>query len=435
MLLRFRVSNHRSLRDEQELSLVAVPRRGEQAAAGPIPPTVRVAGIYGANASGKSNVLHALGYFFRAVRDSYAQWGVAGGIPRQPFLLDPAARNQPSMYEIDIASDGIRYTYGFRVNDERVCLEWLHSYHARSRKRVLFRREKDEFYFGRSLSGPNAAIARLVRKNALYLSVAAASSHPMLGPLCSELGAHSQEIVELGQGHPKVPILARLALAYDQLRPKVDSWLRFADLGISGSELEKPDLTDEQSKWWNERAHGGGGVEDKDADELARNAYFGKLRLLHGRGPKDAPVALPFESESTGTQIWLAVLVEVEPTLRWGGVALVDEVDSSLHPRLSAALIQMFKDPVINPKNAQLIFTSHDVSLLGGLIEDEILSRDEVWFTEKGDDGATAMFPLSDFHPRRGENFERAYLQGRYGAVPYVDIAELRRLFDRKVPS
>jgi uncharacterized protein len=112
-----------------------------------------------------------------------------------------------------------------------------------------------------------------------------------------------------------------------------------------------------------------------------------------------------------------------------GDIVSIDEVDSSLHPKLSAALIQMFKDPVINARGAQLIFTSHDVSLLGNLLDDGILDRDEVWFTEKDSSGASVLFPLADFQPRKGENFERAYLQGRYGALPYIDIDELRNLF------
>jgi AAA15 family ATPase/GTPase len=140
-------------------------------------------------------------------------------------------------------------------------------------------------------------------------------------------------------------------------------------------------------------------------------------------------VDLGFEDESAGTRVWLALAAYVISGITLGSLIMVDEVDSSLHPKLSAALIQMFKDPSINKNGAQLVFTSHDVSLLGSLIDEGILDRDEVWFTEKDRAGATTLFPLTDFQPRRGENFERAYLQGRYGAVPFVDIDELRGLF------
>jgi uncharacterized protein len=437
MLLRFRVSNHRSIRDEQELSLVAVPRRGEPAPTGPIPPTVRVAAIYGANASGKSNVLHALDFFASAIRDSFAKWHVDGGVPRQPFLLDSAAKSRPSAYEVEIALEGVRYTYGFEVDNECVSLEWLYSYHRSQRRRTLFHRERENFHFGRSLTGPNNAIAHRTRKNALYLTVAAANDHEILGALYRKITDHLGVVIGLGrQGNLSIPPFASLALTDESFASQARAWLRIADLGIVDFELEKAVPTDEESRWWdNLTARSEAHDMDKETYELARDAYFGKLKLFHDHGSGNAPMALPFEAESAGTRIWLGMLVFVLGKLGLGRVLVVDEVDSSMHPRLSAALIQMFKDPEINPRGAQLIFTSHDVSLLGSLIEDEILARDEVWFTEKDRDGATALFPLSDFHPRRGENFERAYLQGRYGAVPYVDITDLRKVFADKDAS
>jgi uncharacterized protein len=180
VLLRFRVANHRSLRDEQELSLVAQPRKGEAKPTGPVPETVLVAGIYGANASGKSNVLDALMFLADAVKDSFAKWPATGGVPRRPFLLDPGMKSRPSLYEADVVVEGVRYTYGFEVDDQRVLSEWLYSYPTGSRKRMLFERASDDFQFGRTLGGQNSAIAKLTRPNALFLSVAAANSHRLL---------------------------------------------------------------------------------------------------------------------------------------------------------------------------------------------------------------------------------------------------------------
>ncbi|MFO7283243.1 MAG: ATP-binding protein [Thermobifida fusca] len=115
--------------------------------------------------------------------------------------------------------------------------------------------------------------------------------------------------------------------------------------------------------------------------------------------------------------------------LEEGDVFLVDEIDSSLHPVLSSTLIRMFKDPVINPKGAQMVFASHDTTLLGTMLENKLLERDEVWFTEKDAHGATSLYSLVEFHPRGDENPERGYLQGRYGAVPHVNFQEIRSLF------
>jgi AAA15 family ATPase/GTPase len=107
-------------------------------------------------------------------------------------------------------------------------------------------------------------------------------------------------------------------------------------------------------------------------------------------------------------------------TLERGGLLVVDEVDSSLHPLLTAHLIKMFQEPSTNPHGAQLLLTTHDASLLGRRGGEDILKRDQVWFVEKNEYGESALFPLSDFKPRQEENRERRYLGGSYGAVPFL---------------
>jgi energy-coupling factor transporter ATP-binding protein EcfA2 len=410
VLLRFRTANHRSLRDEVELSLVSQPRKGESKSTGTLPETVRVAGIYGANASGKSNVLDAMAFLVKAVRNSFSGWSPTGGVPRTPFLLDPASRSVSSIYEVDFVLDGVRHTYGFEVDDQRVLAEWLYSYPTGSRKRTLFERDDKKFRFGRTLAGSNNVIASLVRPNSLFLSVAAANSHQLLTEVfrwVDQLGS----TMDLSQN-----VIGRVsaAMAVDSVGKgfPFDRWIGIADLGVDGVFFESD-----------------GVVSADDSPEAVVDHFgTGKINFAHVTSGGE-PVILPFEDESAGTRVWLALAAHVIPRIVLGEVVLVDEVDSSLHPKLSAALIQMFKDPSINRNGAQLVFTSHDVSLLGNLLDDEILDRDEVWFTEKDRAGATTLFPLTDFQPRRGENFERAYLQGRYGAVPYVDIDELRELF------
>jgi uncharacterized protein len=411
VLLRFRTANHRSLRDEVELSLVSQPRKGESKPTGTLPETVRVAGIYGANASGKSTVLDAMAFLGKAVRSSFASWSPTGGIPRTPFLLDVASRSAASLYEIDFVLQDVRHTYGFEIDDLRVRAEWLYSYATGTRRRTLFERDGDQFKFGRTLSGSNSVIAGLVRPNSLFLSVAAANSHPLL----TDVFRWVEQLATprpYGQGNFD-RLAAALAAGFAARDVQFDKWIRMADLGVERVRFE---------------------ADGEIPEPAAREAFLehlgdGKINFTHGTSGGDS-VDLCFEDESAGTRIWLALAGYVIPHMALGRLVLVDEVDSSLHPKLSAALIQIFKDPSINKHGAQLVFTSHDVSLLGNLLDDEILDRDEVWFTEKDRTGATKLFPLTDFQPRRGENFERAYLQGRYGAVPYVDIDELRGLFN-----
>ncbi|MFC6931166.1 ATP/GTP-binding protein [Actinomadura yumaensis] len=130
---------------------------------------------------------------------------------------------------------------------------------------------------------------------------------------------------------------------------------------------------------------------------------------------------MSLKEQSTGTQSLYRLARPAFVALDRGTPFVVDEIDSSLHPFLTAQLIRLFRDPATNPRGAQLVFTSHDVSLLGRIQGEEILRRDHIWFTEKDDCGATELFPVSEFKPRRDENRERRYLAGRYGAVPVVN--------------
>jgi hypothetical protein len=416
MLLRFRVANHRSIRDEQTFSFVAVPRRGHPKPTGPIPPTVKVAGIYGANASGKSNILAALHWMTSAIRDSATRWQPTAPIPRDPFLL---ADDTPptSFYELDFVHEGVRYSYGFEVSDTAVTGEWLHSFPV-GRSRVLFERDSaDAYKFGRALTGETAAIARLTRTNGLYLSTAASAAHPLLGDLYETLTerirfARQDHLDEQTRLHATTTILRWLDTAeldrygddtarrLRRFRHEMDRLLCLADIGVTGMEI----LAYDQEK-------------GEDRIALLRAGTSQRLTL---------------DQESAGTRVWLSMILSTLEVLLRDGVLVVDEIDSSLHPTLSSTLIRMFKDPAINPNDTQLLFASHDTTLLGSMLDDDLLDRDEVWFSEKDSTGATALFSLADFHPRADENVERGYLQGRYGAVPYVNFNKVREVFSER---
>jgi hypothetical protein len=129
---------------------------------------------------------------------------------------------------------------------------------------------------------------------------------------------------------------------------------------------------------------------------------------------------LPLEQESRGTLTLFRIGPVLVDVLRTGGVLVVDELEASLHPLLALNIVRRFNDPVANPRNAQLLFTTHDTHLLGTVLGEPALRRDQIWLTEKDPDGATALYPLTDYKPRKSENLERGYLQGRYGAIPFL---------------
>jgi uncharacterized protein len=388
MLRSFRLANHKSIHQEQELLLLPVYDRDR-----PVQP---VTAIYGANASGKSNLLDGLAYMVSAVKDSYARWEPNGGVPRKPFRLDPTARAEPSHFVVDLELDGVRYTYGFAVDDQVVREEWLYSYPERKR-RVIFERTDSDIKFGSTVSARKSRasiLEELTRPNALFLSLASQVNLAELIPV-SEWFAENITMATpadlwstFGSWHTP-NMVAEISTHSQPTFHKIIELLKFADVGIS-------DLTIVEVE---------GPV-----------AFTKELRFTHSA--YDDPFGLG--DESAGTRAWLSMVLYALIIMDVGGTLVVDEIDSSLHPRLTARLLAMFPDKTTNPRLAQLVCTTHDTTLLSPILGEQPLARDQVWFTEKNAAGETKLYPLSDFSPRKGENTERRYLGGSYGAVPRI---------------
>ena len=413
MLIEFRVENHRSLRDEQVLTMQAGseadandqrPRRIE----GLREPLLPAASIYGANASGKSNVLSALAFMREAVTLSHRAWSPDGGVPRDPFGWGPKAA-ESSLFEVSFLGEGVRYQYGFVADDERFLEEWLCAW-PHGRKQTWFERDGDSFEFGDNLKGENQLVTEVTRPNALFVSSAVQLRHRQIQPIYRWFQGVRAINNERRQrptflGAPYDPFLRRL-IELRENEPEDSGFgdfiamLRAADTGIIDVKLASP--------------------EDGFASNGAGSGRPERRRVLfrHDSGCDDA--WLPLEAESQGTRTLYRVGPIVLGLLRSGGLLLVDELEASLHPALARQIVQQFNDPRTNPLNAQIVFTTHDTHLLGGMIGDPPLRRDQVWLTEKTSDGATSLYPLTDYKPRQSENLERGYLQGRYGAIPYL---------------
>ncbi|WP_433516653.1 AAA family ATPase [Nonomuraea sp. CA-143628] len=415
MLLRFRVANHRSIRDEQTLSLVSVPRRGERPKE---LSTVRVAGIYGANASGKSNVLSALKWMQFAISDSHQLWGPSKGVPRDPFRLPSGESSPPSFYELDFLHEGIRYSYGFEVDDRQILGEWLNTFPKGRTKKLFDRTGPTSVTFGRSLIGETQRILKLTRPNSLYLSTAAANNHPLLTTLYDRIRGDIFFAQHGDRDERSRLFLVKKLLNNDSVAFLINRLVRIADLGVETAEIINA-------------------PEDPVRDEIAsRPADIGQRVVASSsrtdiRLRRTSGAVLELSEESAGTRVWLSLLGHSVGAIISGGTLVADEIDSHLHPLLSSTLIRIFKDPVINRMGAQLVFASHDTTLLGSMLEEEVIDRDEVWFTEKDSSGATSLYSLAEFHPRRDENIERGYLQGRYGAVPYINFDSIREIFTK----
>ncbi|MBO0803549.1 MAG: ATP-binding protein [Nocardiopsaceae bacterium] len=405
MLLSFRAANVLSIRDEQGLSFVATELNDGSAR----PTTIReggrrpvsvvpVVGVYGPNASGKTKILDALIAMRTAVLRSVDWFGDRDPVRRIPFLLDKGLAAEPSFFQVDVEIGGTRYVYGFELDDERVRGEWLHAY-PKGRRQVWFDREEDgEIVFpGEGLRGDKQDLARRTRRDSLFLTVAATLNHQQLSPVFEWFRDKLWLVIPESPDREQRQLWAKREVIRDPaFRDKVARLLRVADLGITDIEVVQ-------------------GVEDE-------------IRLRHEASGNDVP--LDFGAESLGTRSWFALAAALLRALEGGALVLVDELDASLHAVMCAEAVRMFNDPRANTRGAQLLFTTHDVTLMHALTgTDRVLDRDSIWLAEKDDGGATSIYPLTSFRPppRPDENLFRKYLLGKYGGLPHVYPGHLAR--------
>jgi uncharacterized protein len=426
MLIAFRARNVRSFRELIELSLLStrlsekgIPRTVPWRKDGRPISVLPAAGIFGANASGKSNLLQAMEDMRGFVLHSFRQGKPGTRLPTRPFLLGEDGGSAPSTYEIELVLDGVRYEYGFRVDAEQVQEEWARSY-PRGRAVLLLQRDGEEVQLGAQERAKGRATEEILRSNALFLSTAAATNHPLFLPLY-EWFQRNLLYADVRTRGARMALTAKL-LEQDDRRQQMLSLLREADLGVtdvSRRELD-PEVKEKLEKVIDILR---GEDPDEDLEELELNEF--EVRLKHRAGGRE--VDLSFDQESWGTVIWFGMIGLIVDALREGSVLLADELEASLHPALVNVLVDLFQSPQSNPRRAQLIFNSHEVTLMGDSA-DRPLGRDQIWFTEKDQDGSTRLYSLVDLAPRREEAIARRYLAGRYGGTPILSRRRLERI-------
>ncbi|WP_426007605.1 AAA family ATPase [Paenarthrobacter sp. NyZ202] len=390
-----------------------------------------VTAVYGPNASGKSSLLDALSEMVRMVDRSAATSKPTEKVAFSPFLLDADSRTEPTRYELEFLMQGVRHQYGFEHDANQYLKEWLYAY-PKARRQTLFERNSDEsdpWYFGKGLGGPNRLIAESTRDNSLFISAAAGLKHPRLSKIYSYFGTNLRFVKPTNQDQ-RTRYTMNLIEKDRTLAAKATALLRHADLGISDIQVRHHDLGEEDAALMRRlmTAISREISPDQPAekqDDVATEKLFSQMRNefeLEHIGIDGEKFSLPFEYESLGTKSLVSFTGPVIKALEEGNTLVVDEVDTSLHPRVVAEIVRLFQSPKSNPAQAQLIFSTHDTTLLASSgDESPVLDRDQVWFVEKGRNGASRVYALSEYSPRRLENLERGYLQGRYGAVPYVN--------------
>ena len=434
MLIEFSVANFRSIKDEVRLSLVAGPGKehansiltvGSRAetAARPIR-LLPSAAIYGANAAGKTNVIRGLKTMHDIVLGSAAS-GPAE-LPVTPFRFDPACSDQPTAFEVMCIADGVRYQYGFRATRNEVTDEWLYAWPS-GRLQVWFERRNGEatgtpsWKLGGKLTGDREVWKRATRPQALFLSTAVSLNSTQLLPVFDWFRKRLH-VAGVGGWSPLFSVNYAKKGGADVLGFLAAADLAVADMRAVEKEIppvEFPDDTPAELK------------------KLILADIGTEILLKHQ--PKDGQQAeLEMDEESHGTQKMFALAGPWLDSLAEGNVIVFDELHDNLHPALVRFLVSRFHDPTANQHGAQLVFTTHDTSLL----DRDLFRPDQIWLCERNDRLETSLFPLSDFRLRHNiENLERAYLAGRFGALPYIRSSDRktqpvdRSASTRRVPA
>ncbi len=414
MLVEFRVKNFRSLRDEQVLSLVASTDKtlldthalstGLRAA----PHLLKSAVVYGANASGKSNLIKALQYMRGVVLESAAVIQPGQTYSVQPFRLDVGSASQPTEFEVTFILNGVRYQYGFAMTSQRIVSEQLLVYKAFKPQRWFERRfdaesGKDVYEFGPSLKGAKSLWEGATRSNALFLSMAVQLNSDALRPVFDWF---ANRLVIFNEQSPLSPQFSVQMLKHEAKRKAICDFLRAADISIA-----EIDVATKQALVHNFHFDLATGKREEESSEQA----IDEVKFHHVTEQGEAVFDLM--DESSGTRNLLFLTGPILDILNKGLTLVVDELDTSLHTLLVQALVRLFHQIEVNTGGAQLIFTTHDTSLLDAY---GLFRRDQIWFVEKGSDQSSSLYPLLDFSPRKNEAFERGYLQGRYGALPFL---------------
>lgn len=454
MLLRFGAANHRSIHGYQELLLSASKATHEDGLVMPVATmreaAVPVVAIYGANAAGKSNLIDAMYSIRRHVVRSHTGLDVTDTIPREPFALD--GDGGPTRLDCTFTVDGRDahhqsnegledvYEYGFEYSGEAFRREWLYRTvrNERLSTQKLFERKTEggtvRVNFGGQLRGENRTIANLTRPNSLFLSASAQNNHPQLAALYRYFAKDWNVVLtEQTMSGPQAAESLSDFAHFDRLLNLV----RQADVGVDEVSVHEDELAEEEAK-----------VVGAIAGVIARSRRSGDLQAIHDslaermrRGKRlyfvhscvgGKQVALDYGVQSRGTRTLITLLIPALEALAAGSLLVVDELDTSLHPGLARAFVSLFTKPESNPHGAQLVFSTHDVTLLNS----GLLRRDEIWMAEKDRQGASRFTPLSDFKLRSRDDIERAYRNGRVGGVPlgnefHIDLDDSSRSVER----
>ncbi len=420
MIIEFSTKNFRSFKELATLSLEAEAlKTGKE---GLISTEFKVhllpaIGIFGHNASGKSNLIKALAYMQWAMLNSdYLNQPTTKFPFLQPFLLNAESSNEPSFFQIVLWDPETKteYRYGFEINSEKVVSEWLETttkVKKNRRRRMIFLRKGQEFpEVDDSVKNSVGHLINNVRPTALALTVFAQFADPISSQVVKLVNRPNFMIFDGGSADPMGYALQQYHENPEQAL-KVLKLLKKLDLSIQDLKVIREPFTEAHLK-----------IIPHELKSLFNqpNDLFRAVTLhkMYGSSEKNRHIEFDFNNqESFGTRRLFVLMTLMVQILDVGGIFVLDELGSSIHPFMSREIISLFQNHETNPKGAQLIFCSHETYLLSNQVG---LRQDQIWFTDKNAQEETVLRSLLEYNMRSECEFEKNYRQGRFGAVPVI---------------
>lgn len=384
MLIQFTIENHRSIKESAVISFAASKDKSLEEYLLPLDAKkslLPAIAIYGANAAGKSNVLHAMMMMRDMVVGEAAKASKGQKLPWEPF----GSTKEPTSFEIVFTYQNVRYAYGFSFDDKKIYSEYLYHW-PNGREALIFSRENDEYEFRENVN-EQITLSNRTPENKLYL---VSSNDWNLPQTENAYKWFLEKLTFLMEEEPATSETVAQIVSGDDKKARILKELLLADLGITDVTIKN--------------------LSGKNPTIMTTH------RILR----EDESVEyfqLSMDQESAGTQHFFARIGGWLQALENGALLVVDEIEDSLHPLLTKRLVEMVQDKTVNTNGAQLLFTTHDAMLL----DLDFFRRDQIWFAEKDDRScATELYPLTSFSPRKGENVRKGYLKGRFGAIPFI---------------
>ena len=417
MILKFEISNFRSIKDP--LALYMEPtnfkeHEGNIVEISNVPKVLTSSVIYGANASGKSNILKALDQLRNMVVKSDRYKPDSSISFYDPFRLDEMRRKEPVSFELEfIAKNTIRYLFSLSFSEKEILDETLHFYPGKQ-KSLLYSRKRNAIKYGSHYKGEKKSIEKKLLNNQLFISKAVTDNVEILNPVFSYFNKSLKVLPFINKGLFYSLYAERLANEENKtFHERFNRLISALDTGIVAVRARKvgyEQLPEEVPNMVMERL---------------QEYYSYNIKTVHKvfeKGKESGTVLFDKNDESEGTQNLFVLAGIILDALDEGTALVVDEFEKNLHPHITKFLIQLFHNPRINKKNAQLIFATHDTSQL----DNDTFRRDQIWFTEKDEYGATSLFSLADIKGIRNTvPYDKWYNSGKFGATPIINELEL----------